>query len=88
MEGRFVLSSLNLQFYGKCAIIIIDFAKAKQNIYNSGGHNMFSQKFTCPEGKDTTKQDTCKGCRENGILKNVCAARCSAYKNHVRKSVK
>ena len=47
----------------------------------------FSQQFTCPNGKNVEKETTCKGCRENGTLKNVCAGLCQAYKNHVKNNV-
>ena len=48
---------------------------------------MFNQNFTCPEGKNPEKENTCKGCRENGTLKNVCAGNCKAYKNYVKQNV-
>lgn len=37
----------------------------------------------CPQGKKM--EGECKGCREKGVLKNVCAAQCPAYKNMLKK---
>lgn len=48
---------------------------------------MFDQNFKCPKGKDTEKTESCKGCREGGVLKNVCAGNCKAYKKYVEQNV-
>ena len=50
---------------------------------------MFNQDLVCPMETKTKKQEKekkegCKGYRENGILKNVCAGRCSAYKKYTQ----
>lgn len=49
---------------------------------------MFDQSFKCPMGKNTKKEIICKGCREDGTLKNVCAGRCPAYKKYAKQAVK
>lgn len=48
---------------------------------------MFKSTTTCPINKNTKKEFSCKGVRENGTLKNACAA-CDAYKKYVSETIK
>ncbi len=49
---------------------------------------MFNQSLVCPKKENIQKEkntsEGCKGCRENGVLKNECAARCHEYKKYVQ----
>lgn len=47
----------------------------------------FKNMTPCPLGKEKKETTYCKGCRENGVLKNTCAATCPAYKKYVKEGI-
>ncbi len=52
---------------------------------------MFDQSFECPMKKSDSQKKSeggCEGCRKNGALKNVCVARCDAYRKYVEAKFK